>query len=355
MRRLSPETHTLYAELVDQLTALEARRSIGSLKGSFTVKNVKGGTYYYFQHVGLNGALRQIYLGRRSAALDGLAARYKAEKAFFQPDLERVKKLCAQIRAGGGLYADAAHAKVLSALAAGGVFRLGGVLVGTHAFAAMGNMLGVNWETALKTQDIDIAASRTVNIAFPIGKTDVPAALENLKMGFLPVPQLDHKNPSTSFRVRGSTLMVDVLTPGNGEALKPVFIPALNTAAQPLPYLGYLMEATERAAVVSGEGALVNVPSPARFALHKLIISRLRPAAMQAKVQKDLAQAEFLLGILAEDRPGDIMVAYEAVMARGPSWAGRLKKGLAAFSVKYPEEYKKILSAAPNLGNGGRG
>ena len=158
MRRLSPETHTLYAELLDQLTALEAHHSIGALKGCFTTKNVKGEIYCYFQHFGLNGAAVQIYLGRKSAALDGLAAKFKEEKALFKPDIECIKKLCAQIKAGGGLYADAAHAKVLSALAASGLFRLGGVLVGTHAFAAMGNMLGVNWEASVKTQDIDIAA-----------------------------------------------------------------------------------------------------------------------------------------------------------------------------------------------------
>jgi len=349
MRRLSPETHTLYAELLDQLTALEARRSIGALKGCFTTKEVKGETYYYFQYVGLNGALRQTYLGRKSRALDQLAARFKEEKTLFKPDFDHVKKLCAQIRVGGGLHADSAHARVLGALAASGVFRLGGVLVGTHAFAAMGNMLGVNWETAVKTQDIDIAASKAINIAFPDFKADVPAALENLKLGFLPVPQLDHKNPSTSFKVRGSTLTVDILTPGAKEGLKPVFLTALNTAAQPLPYLNYLLEVPEKAAVVNSEGVLVNLPSPARFAFHKLIISRERAAAMQAKAGKDLSQAAALFSLLAEDRPGDLLLAYEAIVSRGPSWLGKLKKALPVFAAKYADEYKKLISVAPKL------
>jgi len=344
MRRLSPETHTLYAELLDQLTAVEGRHSIGALKGCFTTKNIKGEAYYYFQYFGLNGAAVQLYLGRKTPALDALAAKFKEEKEFLKPDFDNIKKLCAQIKAGGGLHADAAHAKVLSALAASGVFRLGGVLVGTHAFAAMGNMLGVNWETAVKTQDIDIAASKAINIALPSGKADVPAALENLKLGFLPVPQLDHKNPSTSFKVRGSTLTVDILTPGATEDLKPVFIPALNTAAQPLRFLDYLMEAPERAAVVNGDGTLVNLPSPARFAFHKLIISRERAAAMQAKVQKDLAQAAALFGVLSEDRPGDILLAYEAITRRGPVLNGKFKKVLPVFARKYPVEHEKLLS-----------
>lgn len=349
MRRLSPETHTLYAELLEQLTAIDARHSIGSLKGSFTTKLVKGEPYYYFQNFGLNGTHRQIYLGRKSPALDALAAKFKEEKIFLKPDLERVRNLCAQIRAGGGLHAEAGHARVLSALGAGGVFRLGGVLVGTHAFAAMGNMLGVNWETAARTQDIDIAASKKINIALPESKADVPAALENLKLGFLPVPQLDHKTPSTSFKVRGSTLMVDILTPGRKEGLKPVFIPVLNTAAQPLPFLDYLLEAPERAAVVNGEGVLVNVPGPARFAFHKLIISRARAAAMQAKSAKDILQAEALFAVLAEDRPGDILIAYRALAAYGPAWLGRLKKVLPVFAAKCPDVHRQLVSLVPEL------
>ena len=42
MNRLPLETQTLYAELVEQLTVLEAQRAIGHLPGCFTLKTVKG-------------------------------------------------------------------------------------------------------------------------------------------------------------------------------------------------------------------------------------------------------------------------------------------------------------------------
>jgi len=42
MNRLPLETLTLYAELVEQLTVLEAQRAIGHLPGCFTLKTVKG-------------------------------------------------------------------------------------------------------------------------------------------------------------------------------------------------------------------------------------------------------------------------------------------------------------------------
>lgn len=50
MQRLPLETQTIYAELLDRLTALAARRSIGQAPGSFVAKKIKGQSYWYFQH-----------------------------------------------------------------------------------------------------------------------------------------------------------------------------------------------------------------------------------------------------------------------------------------------------------------
>ena len=101
--------------------------------------------------------------------------------------------------------------------------------------------------------------------------------------------------------------------------------------------------------MVNSEGVLVNLPNPARFAFHKLIISRERAAALQVKAAKDLSQASALFSVLAEDRPGDILLAYEAIAARGQFWLGKLKKVMPVFAVKYPEGYQKLISAAPIL------
>jgi hypothetical protein len=48
MTRLPLETQTLYAELLEQLTALEAQRAIGYLTGCFTLK-----TAPYFKMIGI--------------------------------------------------------------------------------------------------------------------------------------------------------------------------------------------------------------------------------------------------------------------------------------------------------------
>lgn len=47
-------------------------------------------------------------------------------------------------RAGGAYLVSAAEADVLARLAP--VFRIGGVLVGSHAFAVLGNMLTIAWK-----------------------------------------------------------------------------------------------------------------------------------------------------------------------------------------------------------------
>ena len=59
-------------------------------------------------------------------------------------------------------------------------------------------------------------------------------------------------------------------------------------------------------------GVLVNVPNPARFAIHKLIVSQRRPVATQTKSNKDVMQASQVIAVLLERRPGDLWLALDA-------------------------------------------
>ena len=70
MEKLPLETQTLYAELMEQLIALETQRSIGRLSGCFTTKEVKGETYSYFQYSDPGGVRRQIYLGKKTKLIE---------------------------------------------------------------------------------------------------------------------------------------------------------------------------------------------------------------------------------------------------------------------------------------------
>jgi hypothetical protein len=76
--------------------------------------------------------------------------------------------------------------------------------------------------------------------------------------------------------------------------------------------------------MVHGNPCLVKVPQPARFALHKLIVSQERSATSGDKKLKDLAQASALITLLREDRPGDIDVAKKDLAKKGNSWQKKL-------------------------------
>jgi hypothetical protein len=76
-------------------------------------------------------------------------------------------------------------------LADAGLFQIGAVLVGSHAFGLYGNLLGAKWDRAIThTQDIDIAHDPTLQVAVRrIAPVDIPKKLEEWSaMTFLPVP-----------------------------------------------------------------------------------------------------------------------------------------------------------------------
>jgi hypothetical protein len=351
MERLPLETQTLYAELLEQLTALETRRSIGRVPGCFVTKIVKDETYYYFQYSDPGGALRQRYVGKRTPVLDKVIARFQDEKKHSEADVAHIQRLCAQLRAGNALVTDAAPGRVLKAFAESGVFHLGGVLVGTHAFTVLGNLLGVRWtHQAIKTQDIDIAGASRLEIAVPDIQADVPKTLESLEMGFLPVPALNRKHPSTSFKVRGMALRVDILTPSRKSAEhSPLMLSRFNVAAQPLPYLDYLIADYTPGALINGGGVLVNAPNPARFAFHKLIVSQARDIATQSKTDKDLGQAAQIFSVLAENRPGDLTLAWEDLEHRGESWIKRIAAAMQVLARRYPAEHRQLTEAVRSI------
>jgi hypothetical protein len=336
MSEIDPQTRTLYAELLEQMQTLEASRTISSLKGSFSFKKIRGEEYVYFQHYTPGGRLEQVYVGKRDEKIERLMREYDEGKTDALEMRENIKRLSAQVRAGLDMPTDKAMVRVIRSLAETGVFRNGGVLIGTHAYQTIGVLLGTRWPTdTMATTDIDIAADRKVSVAIPAIKADIPAAIESLKMGFFPVPSMNPKHPSTTFAIRKSRLRLDILTPKTTESDAPIFIHRFNCAAAPLSYLSYLIEAPVQVVIVETEPVLINVPQPVRYALHKLIVSQVRDISSSAKSEKDLRQAYQLLSLLQEVRPADIQPAWENLIARGPKWKKSAKAGLLAIEKRY--------------------
>ena len=107
----------------------------------------------------------------------------------------------------------------------------------------------------------------------------------------------------------------------------------------------YSLVQVQQAVLLNMEGAVVvNVPHPARYALHKLIVYGEREGTFAAKASKDLVQAASLLRYFKESRTWEIKAAYEDLMNRGKGWVSRFERGQKAIEKAYPEiEVRKLL------------
>jgi hypothetical protein len=347
-QRLSESVQTLYAELLEQTIHAEAEAAVlGAPQGSFVSKSIKGAVYWYLQRVE-GDRRRQIYLGRESPTLLGWIETVRETRSRLEADETGRARLASMLAAGGAVTETAAAGKVLHLLADSGVFRMGGVLIGTQAFGVYGNMLGVRFDHAtLRTQDVDLAQDRAIGIALSqeTAPIQVEQSLTASGLGFFPVPSLDPRQASTSFKIRGREMRVDFLTPLMGrETGEPVFLSSIGVSAHPLRFLDYLIEGPAQAVVVTGPGVLVNVPDPARFAFHKLWIAGRRPVSEQTKAVKDLRQAGALLEVLSEDRPGDLPRAWEALQAHSKA-TEMVVRGLGNLEPGVRERLGEILPA----------
>jgi hypothetical protein len=346
MQPLSIQVQTIFAELAERISAREAGRSIANLSGFFTQKAVRDCQYWYFKISIPGQGQHEYYLGAETPALRRLIDAHREGRSAGELEEADITRLCAMLRAAGANCVDSTAARILKALADSGVFRLGGVLVGTYAFLVLGNVLGVRWGAVARTEDIDIAAGTGLSIALPPLQANLPSLLEGLEMGFLPVPALDPREPATSYKVRGKNFRVDFLTPAIGkQRTKPVLIQRLGMSATPLEMLDFLIEAPLATVAVNGGGTYVNVPDAARFALHKLAIADRRPLGQQSKAAKDREQAILLLNQLAIDRVGDIEQALDHAHRKFPMLFNCLVKSARRLSES--ELRTRILSRAP--------
>jgi hypothetical protein len=336
VQRLPDAVLTLYAELLDQCVAAEAdARASGRQPGSFVSKTIRDATYWYIQRTA-GSEKRQTYLGRETPALLKWMRDAGKARDAARTDETRRRELIRMLAAGGAARETGAVAQTLRILADSGMFRGGGVLVGTQAFTCYANMLGVRFDQqSMRTADIDIAHDAAVALAMSRDEpaVDVVGALRASEPRFFAIPGLDPREPSTSLKVRGRDIRIDFLTTApKRPSSKPLPLPQFGIAAHPLPGIDYLLADATQAVVIGGSGVLVNVPNPARFALHKLWVAQQRNVSEQTKARKDVRQAEQVLEVLIADRPGDVTEAWRAAEER-PGFAKVIKAALRRLSI----------------------
>ncbi len=119
----------------------------------------------------------------------------------------------------------------------------------------------------------------------------------------------------------------------------PLYLPALKTAAEPLRFLDFLIYEPVKAVLLHGGGTAVTVPSPERFAVHKLILSRRRKSS-EAKADKDLRQAAVLLQILLQKRRKICSACGRKPFGEAPVWRELLQGGIARLPAPLQDSLK---------------
>ena len=297
---------------------------------SFKAKALNGKRYWYL-YISVGTTRREHYLGEETAEL---LDRIDDEKALWESDAddrELRRRLVNMLTAGGMSSLNRDEGKVLSLLERNGVFLAGAALVGTIAFRAYANMLGVSWQGDVGTQDVDVAIDNQYTLAVP--RLRKPVNLGQLildsGMGFIEVPALDRRRPSTSFKIRNRDFRIDVLAPMRGrETSRPIQLADFGTYATPLRHLDYLLEDIQPAVLLYGHGIMINVPAPGRFAVHKCVVSQKRGSGHAEKIRKDLRQAEQVFRALLELRPADVTLALQAAGRRGKAFRDKFEQGL---------------------------
>lgn len=302
-RRHDPASQASYQE-TKQL-ARSQRRVLAGTPGTLKQRTLSGRKYWVREHIRADGKKDDEYVG---AADERTVARLRDEVELARA----LAAASARLRLLGFQRIDRKPAAVLEVLFNRGLFAAGLALVGSHAYGALLNELGIV-APGYKTQDIDLARSEPLSLALP-GPHGLQDLLEETGLRFVPVPGMPSHKPSASFKLPGAeALAVDLLVPGK------------KTGA-----IDFLVDDATDAVVLSPNQVIpVRIPAAERFALHKLFSSQSRTTGDRDKIRKDLQQAAILAAAIEEETPGRMGDAFRRVPADGRP---KMKRGALAAS-----------------------
>jgi hypothetical protein len=335
---------TTYAELLERCASTAFRDAFPE-EGTFTSKMINGRRYWYFQVRTAEGR-SQRYVGPESPEL---LERIAHQREARDDERERRALVSTLVRSFGFPPPIPQIGAIVSALAKVGVFRLRSVLVGTVAYQSYAAMLGIRLSSALlQTNDVDIAQFKNVSVAMGDRTPPMLEVLKAVDKTFREIPHSSGRRWVTSYTAKGG-LRVDFVTPNEGpDTDDPQSLPALQTKAQPLRFLDFLIHEPAHAVILHGPGIYVQVPAPERYAVHKLILARRRPAGV-AKQDKDLQQSAALIEVLAQRRPEELRLVWEEAHGRGPKWRKLLLDGMSRLDPRARDLALKTLGRAREI------
>jgi hypothetical protein len=279
---------TQYAELKERTRVAGAL--LPGTPGSLAKRAGTGYTYWYRVFYAVPGKVQEQLVCKDG---DDTTLGAMQDRMTFQGWMAQQ---VTDLRKLGFQVADKSVARVLVELHNQQAFSAGMILVGTLAYMAWLNELGIVTVSS-RTQDIDLARRQKLKLAAPLSFLK---AMQATGLPFEAVPGLPSTAPATSVKLPGvQGLRIDVLAPGDtvGSAIA---VPELAWAAQTIPHFDYLLNHAENGTVLAGGHCIpVRLPQAARFVWHKLYSSTQRKGFAE-KAVKDRHQALMLAARLAE-------------------------------------------------------
>ena len=144
---------------------------------------------------------------------------------------------------------------------------------------------------------------------------------------------------------------MEFLTPNqwsDDQAGKPVPMPSLGgAAALPLRFLDYLIYEPIRTVLLHGPGVPVLIPSPERYAIHKLIVGSRRKEDRDAtaKSSKDRLQARSMIeAMIANRQYADLASAFTEAWDRGDQWKAAIRASIATYDDDFQNSLRSELA-----------
>jgi hypothetical protein len=345
-QRLDIIYQTLYSELV-QRSLDESFTSEFSANGRFVAVEVKGKKYWYFDTPKPDGGAQdRRYVGplddpeitKRVEAFKDLKADLKGRRRLVST-LTREAYLPRPLPMTG---------QVVEGLAKAGFFRMRGVLVGTVAYQCYSAVLGTRLDAvAMQTGDADFAQFHEISVAIKDSMPPILEVLRQVDRTFREIPSRVDGRVSTQF-VSRDKFRVEFLTPNQWSDGQAVPMPALGGAAAfPLRFLDYLIYEPIRAVLLHGAGVSVLIPSPERYAIHKLIVGSRRKEDRDAtaKSSKDRLQARSMIeAMIAKRQHADLASAFTEAWDRGDHWRAAIRTSIATYDHDFQHSFRTELA-----------
>ncbi|RYH00441.1 MAG: hypothetical protein EON58_00090 [Alphaproteobacteria bacterium] len=261
------------------------------------------------------------------------------ESEMVAERLERLARRAQACMALGCAVVPGKDIKIIQKLASYGFFRRGGVLIGSHGFTALSNMLGVRWETRHGLLGNHSApAGRHISIALPDG-FELPEqdTIASLEIGQLPIREFSgltseaHRNPASP------GVQIDLVSSeGTSDAIQ---ASAPRIRIRQCEFADFSVQGAVQGVVFGKTSAsLVNLPDPARFAAQQFICSGAESAGEGIEPRRELEQAAALVAWHSEqNRTGHFGKAWREALQRGPEWRERGQIASRALLRRHPQ------------------